>query len=160
MFNKKLFLYNVFFGQFCSYLRSTRHKCTWALKVFDEWFSEKLNSDGLFKDIEGDLLKFSDDELVYVFTCFILEVKKQNGEDYPAETLYELVIYLQLFINGRKLKLLDDEKFVNVCNCLDNRMKDLSREGNVHPRNEAVPITLEQENDMWSHNILGGSNPK
>ena len=79
MFNKKLFLYNVIFGQFCSYLRSTRHKCTWASKVLDEWFSDhkKLNSNGLFKDIEGDLLKFSDGELVYVLTRFILEVKKQ-----------------------------------------------------------------------------------
>ena len=65
-----------------------------------------------------------------------------------------------MFINGRKLKLLDDEKFVNVRNRLNNRMKDLSREGNVHPRNQAVPITLEQENDMWSHNILGGVEPK
>ena len=112
--------------------------------------------------MDGNLLNLTDDQLVYVLTGFILEVKKQNGEDYPAETLYELVICLQLFmfINGRKLKLLDDDKFVNVRNCLDNRMKELSREGHVHPRNQAVPITLEQENDMWERNILGGSNPK
>ena len=39
-------------------------------------------------------------------------------------------------------------------------MKELSREGSVHPRNQAVPITLEQENSMWEKNILGSSNPK
>ena len=39
-------------------------------------------------------------------------------------------------------------------------MKDLSHDGIVHQRNQAVPITLEQENELWAKNILGSLNPK
>ena len=83
-----------------------------------DWLTErkKLNSDAVFTNLECDILKVSDDKLVHVLTRFILEVKKQNGEDYPTETPYKLVICLQLymFINDRKVKLLDDEK---ICQC-------------------------------------------
>ena len=118
--------------------------------------------DPVLLDLNDNIMNISDEGLVYVVTRFILEVKKQNGNDYPAETLYELVICLQLFmfIQGHKVKFLDDDNFIEVQNCLDNRMKELSRDGIVHQKNQAVPITLEQENELWVKNILGSSNPK
>ena len=114
-------LYNVVFGIIFSYSRSTRRKCNWTSKVFEDWLADrkKVNHDPVFTALPDDLLHLSDDQLVYVLTRFILEVKKKSTEDYPAETLYEIVISLQLFmfINGRRVKLLDDDKFIDVRNC-------------------------------------------
>ena len=39
-------------------------------------------------------------------------------------------------------------------------MKELSRDGLVHPHSQAAVITIEQEKSMWEKNILGSSNPK
>ena len=133
--------------------------------MFEDWSAEHKHHgqcDAKFLAMDVNLLKMSEEDLVYVLTRFILEVKKKTSAEYPLETLYELLICLQLymFINGRKVKLLDD--FVDVHNCLDNCMKELSRDGNVHPHNQAVPIrsSIDPENEMWKQNILGSSNPK
>ena len=71
---------------------------------------------------------------------------------YPAETLYEVVICLQMYLNSRgiNVKLLDDPDYVEVRNCLDNPMKELSRAGNVAQRRKADVITLADENLMWA----------
>ena len=63
-------------------------------------------------------------------------------------------------MRGKSVKLLDDPEFNQVCNCLDNRMKELSKEGYVQPRIQADVIMVEQENDMWSCKILGSDTPK
>ena len=52
----------------------------------------------------------------------LLKCVKKTGKNYPAETLYEIVICLQLWMHmkGRSVKLLDDSEFVEIRNCLDN----------------------------------------
>ena len=81
---------------------------------------------------------------------------------YPAETLYELVISLQMYLNskGNNVRFLDDCDYIEVRHCLDNRMKELSRAGNVAKRSKADVITLADENLMWAKNVLGSSTPK
>ena len=111
MLNKPIFHKNYFYLLFCSYSKATHHKCTWAYRVFQDWFAEwkgKLDCDAVVAIVDEDLLTMSDEHMVYVLTRFILEVKKKNGDDYPAKTLYELIICLQLFMfmQGRKVKLL------------------------------------------------------
>ena len=140
-------------------------KCDWAYRMLEQWIQERNATIGNDSDQVKIVRKFLDMpnwEIAYCLTCFIIEVRKKNGLDYPAETLYEIIVCLQLWLHmrGRSLKLLDDEDFVAIRNCLDNRMKELSRDGHVQPRNQADVITVDQENDMWLHNILGSSNPK
>ena len=80
----------------------------------------------------------------------MLEVRKKNGDNYPAETLYEVLICIQLYLTmpGRVIKLLDEGNFLKLRNTLDNRMKELSSLGIVKPRSKARVITLE-ENMLW-----------
>ena len=84
---------------------------------------------------------------------------EKNDGDFPAETLCELFVSLQLYIylNGQSVKLLADNDFEELLNCLD-WMKELSRVGKVYPR--AAIISLEQGNDMSKRNILGSDTPK
>lgn len=110
----------------------------------------------------GDIMEMTKAQLTYALTRFILKVRKKTGENYPSQTLYEIVISLQLYLcmYGRDFKFLDDKDFVAVRNTLDNRMKELSRAGIVAPRIQAQAITIEQENKLWSEGVLGDSNPK
>ena len=81
---------------------------------------------------------------------------------YPAKTLYEVVVSLQMYLNARgiNVRFLDDVDYIEVRHCLDNRMKELSRNGNIQPRRKADVITLADENLMWERNVLGSSKPK
>ena len=108
------------------------------------------------------LVDMSTVEMVHALSRFIIEVHKKNGSEYPAETLYEIVVSLQLWLHmrGKHVKFLDDDEFIAVRNCLDNRMKELSKQGYAQPRNQAGVITVEQENDMWLRKILGSETPK
>ncbi len=56
---------------------------------------------------------------------FLAEVRRADGHDYPGNTLYSIVVMLQLHFKkkGQMLKLIDDPEFVKVKNTLDNLMK-------------------------------------
>ena len=60
---------------------------------------------------------------------------------------------------GKSFKFLDDT-VCQICHCLDNHMKELSREGHVQPHNQANVITVKQKNDMSSCHILKCLTPK
>ena len=112
--------------------------------------------------LRGDILDVTNEELNYSLCRFIHEVRKKNGDNYPAETLYDIVICLQLYMAmyGREVRLIEDEDFIQVCNTLDNRMKELSRCGIIAPRKHAEEITIDHEIEMWLKGILGTSDPK
>jgi integrase len=101
------------------------------------------------------------DELNYSISRFICEVKKKNGDDYPGETLHELVISLQLHfdLKGKPLKFLNDPDFMQLKNTLDGVMKDRAKAGLGIRRKQAQVITLEEEEILWQKNVLGSSNP-
>lgn len=109
-----------------------------------------------------DLLQMSNTDLNAILCRFICEVRKKNNEDYPSDTLYDLVLSLQLYLKhaGRKVRFLDDDCFEEVRNTLDNRMKDLSSQGKRAKRESAAVITVEQEEHMWQSGVLGEDNPK
>ena len=80
-------------------------------------------------------------------------VRKRN----PAETLYELIITLQLYLTsqGKYYKLLDDKEFVTLKNTLDARMKELSATGKRVKRKQAGTISYEEEDSLCRKGILG-----
>lgn len=78
---------------------------------------------------------------------FLVEIKKKNGDFYPKETLYEIVLALLVHfeINGHSIKFLENDKFKAVHNTLDNHMKQLSKMGAVYPKEQAEPIEVSEE---------------
>lgn len=112
--------------------------------------------------VSADLMKMTEEEICFNVCRFILEVRKQNGDDYPADTLYELLLSLQHYmrVNGRKVKFLDDECFLPIRNSLDNRMKYLTSIGKFAKREKADIITDELEEILWQQGLLGEDTPK
>lgn len=152
---------------FCTlrYSAATRRKAMWAYRVFTDWKvarNQRALTDSSLKMITGDLLDMPKKDLVYALSRFVLEVKKKTGQLYPTETLYELVIAVQMYchMNGKYYKFIDDVDFLTLRNVLNNRMRYLAQKGYTCPRQKAEAIDVDDENQMWETGVLGDSNPK
>ena len=71
------------------------------------------------------------DELQADLCDFIVEIKKENGEQYPPSSMYDLISGLSLYLereHGFTNKLVSGA-FRSVRNTLDNIMKERTAEG-------------------------------
>ncbi len=142
-------------------------KMAWAVHMFTEWQKicnfKILNCNGNPAEVlTGQLLDMMNEYLCKCFCHFIIEIKKLSGEDYPCETLYEIVLALQAHFhkNGRPIHFFNSEKFNSVHNCLDNRMRELSKKGMIRAKEQAQPISLKDEQYLWDKNILRLKTPE
>ena len=73
------------------------------LKVFDQWRVErneavlKLSYNGE-PSINENLDEMSDEQLDFVLAQFIAKVNKEDGQEYPGKTLYEMTGSIQMFL--------------------------------------------------------------
>ena len=149
------------------YSKATEKKCNWAAKLFAEWKCARNEQAVLHPElgnstIRCELIEMTKDELCFALSRFIHEVRKQNGDNYPSETLYELIISVQLYLasHGKEYRFLQDEAFVSLKNTLDSRMKFLSVSGFRSERRQAGVINREDEEKMWKEGVLGSDNPR
>ncbi len=112
------------------YLDSSIRKAKWAHWIIEQWqwiCNFKVNNTGETRHhvITCTLMDMTDEYLCATLCKFLVKIKKQNGELYPKETLYGIVLALQshLEMNGQSVKFLENEKFKPVLNALDNTVK-------------------------------------
>ncbi len=93
-----------------------------------------------------------------VLCCFVNEVRRKDQKEFPGETLKQIVIMLQLYLEkqGFHYKLIDDPLMSKFRNTLNNIMKKCTADGLGH-RDSSLSIDLEDENILWEKNILGNS---
>ena len=101
------------------------------------------------------------DELNFSLSRFICEIKKQYSEEYHRDTLYELVICLQLHfeLQGTLYKFLSNLLFLELKNTLDRKMQGHARAEVGTNKKQTQPITVEEEQIIWQKNVLGSSKP-
>ena len=143
-------------------------KIKWAVNLFKEWQTNR-NEQALnpakamdISPITVTLEEMTVDEINYTVSRFICEVRKANGTEYPADTLYSLVMCIQLYMDhiGKNYKFLNDESFIQIKNTLDNVMKANSRNPEIKPRKQAQIITVAEEDALWDNGVLGSDTPK
>ena len=96
------------------------------------------------------------DELQADLCDFIVEIRKENGEQYPPSSMYDLISGLSLYLereHGFTNKLVSGA-FRSVRNTLDNIMKKRIAEG-MGGRPERDPILEEHEQVLWEKGIQG-----
>lgn len=163
MFNKRFSHHIPLFCLF-RYSDSSKKKAQWAFRVFFNWKVQR-NLQGV-NDPElrhiGDITEISLPDVTYALKRFILEVRKKDGEYYPSDTLYDLIVSLQMYLHmaGRMVKFFDDPQFQEVTHVSDNQMKFLASQGYTAPREKAQSIEVDDEEKMWTEGVLGDSNPK
>ena len=129
----------------------TKHTTKWAYSVWSSWCKARCVNPA----INTMSLSTMDAHL----TRFIMEARKQDGTEYPPNTLYQLICGLQRYLkeNGRpEVALLDEKRqeFDKTRKVLDGRMKELTAKGVGTVTKSAQPLTSEQENELWSKNIF------
>ena len=151
---------------FCSVADNTKKKIKGAVNTFEKWRDERnkiarrdpsLN----ISIISPELEVMTKDELCYSLSRFICEVIKEDGEDYPGQSLYELVINLQMHLEqlGKTYKFLSEESFLQVKNTLDHTMKQRAAAGLGVNKKKAETISIEEEELLWQRGILGDTTP-
>ena len=104
----------------------TNKKVKWVCGMYRDWrIAHNATGIDYVKCDLDDLSSITVESLVFGIKRFITEVRKLDGSDFPAKTLYQIVVYLQFHLEGFGLtwKLLDDTKFTEVRYTLDNVMK-------------------------------------
>ena len=100
---------------------------TWVRKMYSQWRlhrNQQESGEFIFCDLD-DTETITQDNLVFGMSRFITEIKKVNGDQFPAKTLYEIVMCVQFHLEsvGITWKLLSESMFVDLKFTLDNIMK-------------------------------------
>ena len=111
----------------------TMKKVKWVVTMYRAWREYRNGCDDL-ESVQCDLDNketITKEALISAVTRFITEVKKIDGSDYPAKTLYEIIICLQFHLEtiGFAWRLLSAEPFKDIKFTLDNVMKMRTAEG-------------------------------
>ena len=110
---------------------NTKRNTGWSVSVFDAWRKFRMMSSVAVPDLQPPL----NDELDQTLASFIVEARRQDGQDYPPNTLYNLMCGLQRHLRevsgDMSVNLVDyrvpSAMFRRCRNALDARMKQLSR---------------------------------
>ena len=142
----------------------SKKKIKWCLGMYDQWRNNRLLDPYVANEIKranlSSLFTFSAGDLEYALCRFVREVKKIDGSDFPPNTVRELVIMVQMYLNENSInwKLLDGELFPNLCNVVDNTIKERTAMG-LGVKCSSSVITVSNENKMFDEGILGEDNP-
>ena len=109
-------------------------------------------------DLES-LFTFSAGDLEYALCRFVREVKKIDGSNFPPNTVRELVTLIQMHLHKNSIiwKLLSGEKFANLCNVVDNTIKERTAM-ELGVKCSSSVMSLESGNKMFDDGISGEDN--
>ena len=140
--------------------QTTQKDTRYCVRMWDEW-TEQRNK--LMGTSIPPLNELPDNELEHLLCCFILELRKKDGSEFPPNSLHHICCGIMRFIreNGRaELDIFKDKNFSQFRKVLDSEMKRLQAAGIGSVQKKAEPITYEEEEILWEKGILGDGNPQ
>ena len=102
--------------------------------------------------VNENLDEMSDEQLDFVLARFIAEVRKEDRQEYPEKTLYEMIGSIQTKCS------FDWQNSLNYA--LNFQMKEKAEQGIGIVVNKANLITEEQETYLRENGFLGSENGK
>ena len=145
---------------------STKRSTAWAVNVWEAWVNART-SVNFTEDAETthslkrNISQMTVEEIRFWLPRFVVEVRKENGQHYPPNSLYGLCCGLQ-----RELRLKDradinvftDAAFNLHRQVFDSQMKTLNATGKFEERPSDI-ITESMEDKLWGMNFLGDLTP-
>ena len=140
-------------------------KASWAVKIFKNWLSYRqsqgiINGLHVFKPLEEMSATELDSQLRY----FVFEVRKVNGELYPANTLRDIFQGIGFYAKNvmkRDWRIFSDREFKASRDALNSAMISTNRK-KVEPQGggPSMPLSHDNEEKLWNAGILGTETPK
>ena len=111
------------------------------------------------------IAEMSDEDLDFFLARFVAEVRKEDGQEYPGKTIYEMICSLQCYLHFQRkgpLFLIDKKgcKFRNLNSALNFVLKERVGEGIGSITSKAEVITPDQMEYLWQNGFLGSDTPK
>ncbi len=147
-----------------TFAQNTEKKMLWAATLYRKWWYRRCQQEACPYAISVLNIE-NGSKLVKVhfqtaLCCFVNEVWRKDEKEFLGETLKQIVIMIQLYLEkqGVQMKLIDDPDMAKFRNTLDNVMKRQAADGLSH-KESSLSIDLADENLLWEKGILGNSEP-
>lgn len=138
---------------------------TWGNNAWESW-RQWRNSKPASSSVNEipPIRSCSPQELGYWLERFVFEVRKQNGEEYPYKSLYELCCAIQrvyndcsdgIFRTPVDIFQTKNENFFRFYAALDSKMGNLQSRGIGIKTKQADIITDDDENTLWETKVIG-----
>ena len=145
----------------------SKKKMKWAVNMYCEWRASRVQKVSVPMQIVranlDDLYNVKQADLCYALSRFIGEIKKVDKSDYPPNTLKEIIVMIQMFLNEKGVywKLLDPQchDFSALRNVVDNLMRERTAAG-LGTRISSDVISLGMEDKLFFQGILGEDTPE
>jgi hypothetical protein len=148
--------------------KNTQANNQWALRNFQDWVSNHTKSNPP-ETCSRDILKVCSNpaELSKWLCLYVTSTRKTDGTKYTPKTIQCLLAGLWRYIKEfnrhyKKLNFLDTEnkEFKEFHTVLDRVFRQLCKEGiGCNPKSAPI-ITNEEEDLLWSRQVLGSHNPE
>ena len=132
----------------------------YCFKLWKDWSEYRFKSHG---DVIPPLSDLTSEELSKNLKCFIFQIRKNDGSEFPPDTLHHIVSGIQRYLrwNGNPgIDLFKDACFADFRMCLDSEMKRLQRAGLGSQKKKAEPLTEDEEELLWNKDLLGCKTPQ
>ena len=125
------------------------------MKVFEHW--RFARNEAVLKQsysgerqINENIEEMSEEQLDFVWARFVSEVKREDGNQYPRKTFYEMMCSIQTFLRvkcKRNATLIDKRSYIfrSLNSALNFQMKEKAGQGIGIAVNQANFIPEEQE---------------
>ena len=141
----------------------TKQSTAWALKVWNSWANSRTKNEESENEnvLVLDFFDMEEASMAIWLPRFVLEVRKENKENYPPGSIYSICCGLQreLRFKERNINIFTDGPFIKFRQVLDSLMKKLNSSGRFQ-KIQADVITEEIEDRLWDLKVLGDSTPQ
>ena len=140
----------------------TRQATSWSLNVWRAWAKARVSA-GFVETDEKDyvllqqIVDMPTSAVSFWLPKFVLEARKENGDYYPADSLYNLCCGFQRQFRGKDrpdVNIFAGSEFNKFRQVLDSQMKYLKSTGK-HVKKSADIITDLMEDKLWELRLLG-----
>lgn len=141
---------------------NTKKSTNWAVNVWKAWSAHRRSVNSTRCPSHLFIMAKNKWELNYWMTRFVMEVRRQDGKEYPPNTLHQICCGILRYIREivPELDFFKDPAFSDLQKTLDSEMKRLRSQGLGCNPKTADPISVQDEEVLWSTGGLGEHSPQ
>ena len=140
--------------------QNTQKSTSFAVNVWKEWSAHRRMANP--SDWPAHLLIMNQWDMNRWLSRFVVEIRRRDGKEYPPNTLHQICCGILRYVREVKpeLDIFRDAEFASFRTTLDAEMKRLKARGVGVKIKQSEPISLDEEELLWSKKLLGDHSPQ